>query len=222
MARIAISLVNIKTKRRITIRCTRSRGPRGFFCLQDFRRGPVIVDVITLKATMPYFNEYREVGTNKTHSYCSAGEQSYEYALGAKYFMPVPAGEAWCYDCNTVVNAESPTSTESLERFKKILTGMAGRTRKPEEPWYESPSDLEIEQWRVEIDKGIDRLKMRTTPPRCLVCMGQSVMPIPVADPAGYTTIPDGPTLELGTYGFASVRLGERVTLKLDGTLNED
>jgi len=32
----------------ITIRCTRSRGPRGFFCLQVNRRGPVIVDVITL------------------------------------------------------------------------------------------------------------------------------------------------------------------------------
>ena len=32
----------------ITIRCTRSRGPRGFFCLHDFRRGPVNVAVITL------------------------------------------------------------------------------------------------------------------------------------------------------------------------------
>ena len=32
--------------RRITIRCTRSRGPRGFFCLQVFRRGPVNVAVI--------------------------------------------------------------------------------------------------------------------------------------------------------------------------------
>ena len=30
----------------ITIRCTRSRGPRGFFCLQVFRRGPVNVAVI--------------------------------------------------------------------------------------------------------------------------------------------------------------------------------
>ena len=42
---------NLKTttKRRITIRCTRSRGPRGFFCLQVDRRGPVIVAVITLK-----------------------------------------------------------------------------------------------------------------------------------------------------------------------------
>ena len=33
---------------RITIRCTRSRGPSGFFCLQDFRRGPVNVAVIGL------------------------------------------------------------------------------------------------------------------------------------------------------------------------------
>ena len=33
----------------ITIRCTRSRGPRGFFCLQDVRRGPVNVDVIQLQ-----------------------------------------------------------------------------------------------------------------------------------------------------------------------------
>ena len=33
----------------ITIRCTRSRGPRGFFCLQVVRRGPVIVAVIWLK-----------------------------------------------------------------------------------------------------------------------------------------------------------------------------
>ena len=32
--------------RGITIRCTRSRGPRGFFCLQVDRRGPVIVAVI--------------------------------------------------------------------------------------------------------------------------------------------------------------------------------
>ena len=33
----------------ITIRCTRSRGPRGSFCLQVDRRGPVIVAVIPLK-----------------------------------------------------------------------------------------------------------------------------------------------------------------------------
>ena len=32
----------------ITIRCTWSRGPRGFFCLQVVRRGPVIVDVVPL------------------------------------------------------------------------------------------------------------------------------------------------------------------------------
>ena len=30
------------------MRCTRSRGPRGFFCLQDIRRGPVNVDVMSL------------------------------------------------------------------------------------------------------------------------------------------------------------------------------
>ena len=35
-------------QRRIIIRCTRSRGPRGFFCLQVFRRGPVNVAVIHL------------------------------------------------------------------------------------------------------------------------------------------------------------------------------
>ena len=33
----------------ITIRCTRSRGPRGFFCLHDVCRGPVNVAVIPLK-----------------------------------------------------------------------------------------------------------------------------------------------------------------------------
>lgn len=33
----------------ITIRCTRSRGPRGFFCLHVFRRGPVNVDVMRLE-----------------------------------------------------------------------------------------------------------------------------------------------------------------------------
>ena len=38
--------------RGITIRCTRSRGPRGFFCLQVDRRGPVIVDVILLEIFM--------------------------------------------------------------------------------------------------------------------------------------------------------------------------
>ena len=32
--------------RRITIRCTRSRGPRGSFCLHDVRRGPVNVAVM--------------------------------------------------------------------------------------------------------------------------------------------------------------------------------
>ena len=36
----------------ITIRCTRSRGPRGFFCLQVDRRGPVIVDVMRLNKQM--------------------------------------------------------------------------------------------------------------------------------------------------------------------------
>ena len=40
----------IRALRVITIRCTRSRGPRGFFCLQVDRRGPVIVDVITFHA----------------------------------------------------------------------------------------------------------------------------------------------------------------------------
>ena len=34
--------------RGITIRCTQSRGPRGFFSMQVDRRGPVIVDVIRL------------------------------------------------------------------------------------------------------------------------------------------------------------------------------
>ena len=37
---------NLSSCRVITTRCTRSRGPRGFFCLQVVRRGPVIVDVI--------------------------------------------------------------------------------------------------------------------------------------------------------------------------------
>ena len=35
-------------RRWITIRCKRNRGPRGFFCLQDFRRGLVNVAVIGL------------------------------------------------------------------------------------------------------------------------------------------------------------------------------
>ena len=39
-----------RTSRVITIRCTRSRGPRGFFCLQDVRRGPVNVAVIALSS----------------------------------------------------------------------------------------------------------------------------------------------------------------------------
>ena len=34
------------------MRCTRSRGPRGFFCLHDFRRGPVNVAVITLSCSI--------------------------------------------------------------------------------------------------------------------------------------------------------------------------
>ena len=38
------------TQRPITIRCTLSRGPRGFFCLHDVRRGPVNVAVIGLGA----------------------------------------------------------------------------------------------------------------------------------------------------------------------------
>jgi len=44
-----MSRPHLKRDRVITIPCTRSRGPRGFFCLQVDRRGPVIVDVITLK-----------------------------------------------------------------------------------------------------------------------------------------------------------------------------
>ena len=36
------------TRRVITIRCTRSRGPRGFFCLRGVCRGPVNVAVIPL------------------------------------------------------------------------------------------------------------------------------------------------------------------------------
>ena len=42
----------LRRDRGITIRCTRSRGPRGFFCLQVDRRGPVIVAVITLRVIM--------------------------------------------------------------------------------------------------------------------------------------------------------------------------
>ena len=38
--------------RPITIRCTRSRGPRGFFCLHVFRRGPVNVAVIRLNQSV--------------------------------------------------------------------------------------------------------------------------------------------------------------------------
>ena len=37
------------------MRCTRNRGPRGFFCLQVDRRGPVNVAVITLVLTMAKF-----------------------------------------------------------------------------------------------------------------------------------------------------------------------
>ena len=40
---------DLNSRRHITIRCTRSRGPRGFFCLQVVRRGPVIVAVIPLE-----------------------------------------------------------------------------------------------------------------------------------------------------------------------------
>ena len=48
----------------ITIRCTRSRGPRGFFCLQDVRRGPVNVDVIRLSLLMARTVKLsRQVGT---------------------------------------------------------------------------------------------------------------------------------------------------------------
>ena len=45
----------------ITIRCTRSRGPRGFFCLHDVRRGPVNVDVIMLRQSL---NEMQDNPTN--------------------------------------------------------------------------------------------------------------------------------------------------------------
>ena len=60
---------------RITIRCTRSRGPRGFFCLQDFRRGPVNVDVIPL--SMP------KTTTARTSSFISQGARMLLFALGA-------------------------------------------------------------------------------------------------------------------------------------------
>ena len=43
----------------ITIRCTRNRGPRGFFCLQDVRRGPVNVAVIGLSQSE--FRQYSEL-----------------------------------------------------------------------------------------------------------------------------------------------------------------
>ena len=41
--------LNDRAIRGITIRCTRSRGPRGFFCLHVFSRGPVNVDVMPLE-----------------------------------------------------------------------------------------------------------------------------------------------------------------------------
>ena len=46
----------------ITIRCAWSRGPRGFFCLQVDRRGPVIVDVMRFKMTpqINFLNELSE------------------------------------------------------------------------------------------------------------------------------------------------------------------
>ena len=47
---IQVAQIRCGAKQRvITIRCTRSRGPRGFFCLHDFRRGPVNVAVIGLR-----------------------------------------------------------------------------------------------------------------------------------------------------------------------------
>ena len=54
----------------ITIRCTRSRGPGGFFCLQVDRRGPVIVDVIRLLSALPRMNPYtppNEQSNQSTH-----------------------------------------------------------------------------------------------------------------------------------------------------------
>ena len=46
---LKVARKNEATTSGITKGCTRSRGPRGFFCLQGFRRGPVNVAVITLK-----------------------------------------------------------------------------------------------------------------------------------------------------------------------------
>ena len=47
------SLFSRDHNRVITIRCTRSRGPRGLFCLQDVCRGPVNVDVIMANQLHP-------------------------------------------------------------------------------------------------------------------------------------------------------------------------
>ena len=46
----------IKIIRKALAYSPRSRGPRGFFCLQVDRRGPVIADVMWLKFEASFFN----------------------------------------------------------------------------------------------------------------------------------------------------------------------
>ena len=61
---LRLGLSPIDRSHGITIRCTRSRGPRGFFCLHDFRRGPVNVAVITLaqrQTIMPFRFSLRSI-----------------------------------------------------------------------------------------------------------------------------------------------------------------
>ena len=106
----------------ITIRCTRSRGPRGFFCLQDVRRGPVNVDVMFL---------------NRWHTKCETPSQSFLcFFLRRRFYsqrrgglaLSIPFGIIRSFDTscqrylkNTI--DKSPICLKRLANNTKLTTG---------------------------------------------------------------------------------------------------
>ena len=97
----------------ITIRCTRSRGPRGFSCLHDFRRGPVNVAVITLERLSHTF----EFWNSK---------------------MKLKFGLIWLFVLTAIVAIASSLSVNRQKAYAKHQETLALELSKLEGTWQES------------------------------------------------------------------------------------
>ena len=83
------------------MRCTRSLGPRGFFCLQVDRRGPVIADVIRLMQELDDILTKATAAVSELYFYLDIAEDD-----------PVVRERVYCYELYHQMRLQWPAGSE--------------------------------------------------------------------------------------------------------------